>query len=127
MQSMKRSSAATLIVGSSMGNVTRRRICQYEAPSTRAASNGSLGSPARPAITISVINGVHSQISTSASDGITLAEPAIQSGSGKFSSSSTKLITPAVGSNISSQTMATATGVAIIGSSKMDVTIRLPG
>ncbi len=74
-----------------------------------------------------MISGVHSQISTSASDGITLFVPAIQSGSGSPSSSSTKLITPAVGSNISSQTIATATGVAIIGSSSSEVTMRLPG
>ena len=65
-------------------------------------------------------------MSTSASDGMTEPGPAIHSTPGRLTLCRMALATPTVGSKMSSQTMAMATGVAIIGSKKMALTRFLP-
>ena len=71
-QSIDRNSSATMIVGRSSGSVMRQNIWAGVAPSICADSYGSRGSVASPARVISVMSGVHSQVSTTASAGITM-------------------------------------------------------
>ena len=60
-----------MIVGRSSGKVIRQNICAGVAPSIRADSYGSSGRLASPARVIRVMSGVHSQVSTMASAGMT--------------------------------------------------------
>ena len=64
--SMARKRTATTRVGRSSGMVMCQKHCQWEAPSIRADSYGSLGRAARPAMAMSMMSGVHSQTSTRA-------------------------------------------------------------
>ena len=58
--------------GQTSGNVIWRNICQAPAPSRIAASYGSCGRLAMPPSTISMTSGVHCQVSTMISVGITV-------------------------------------------------------
>ena len=58
--------------GQTSGKVMWRNICQTLAPSRIAASYGSSGRLAMPPSTISITSGVHCQVSTITSVGITV-------------------------------------------------------
>src|SRR5208282_1120814 len=70
--SMTRITAATTINGQTNGTVMKRNICQPLAPSITAASYGSIGRLEMPPSTISITSGVHCQVSTITSVGITV-------------------------------------------------------
>ena len=69
--SIVRITVATMMCGQTSGTVRWRNVSHAEAPSMRAASNGSVGRLASPPSTISITSGVHCQVSTSTSVGIT--------------------------------------------------------
>ena len=69
---MVRITRATIICGQTSGRVIWRNMSHPLAPSRRAASYGSWGRDARPPSTISITNGVHCQVSTITSVGITV-------------------------------------------------------
>ena len=50
--------------GNNSGKVTWRKVCQRDAPSISAASNGSAGKLARPPSAINITSGVHCHTST---------------------------------------------------------------
>src|SRR5215208_5999311 len=77
-ESIKRNSTAVTIVGRSSGSVISQSICALLAPSITAASYGSCGKAARPARQISMISGVHCQVSTITSAGITVLDEYVQ-------------------------------------------------
>ena len=113
---MTRSIAATIRVGSIIGNVRWRKRCSAEAPSTIAASNGSGGSAARPAMQISATIGVHIQASTATRVGTTMSGSDSHSGGWAMPMPpSRKRTMPSVGSSMITHTSPMATGVATIG------------
>ena len=70
---MVRITIATTMNGQSSGSEMWRNVCQKLAPSIFAASYGSTGRLARPPSTISMTSGVHCQVSTITSVGITVS------------------------------------------------------
>ena len=60
----------TTIVNFSSGRVMCQKLCQGEAPSTRALSYSSWGIDCSPASSTSIMNGVLCQTSTSTTDTI---------------------------------------------------------
>ena len=73
-ESIRRNSAAVTMVGRKSGRVINQSIWALLAPSIIAASYGSPGRAARPARVISMISGVHCQVSTITRAGITVLE-----------------------------------------------------
>ena len=63
LASMARNISAMMMSGRSSGSWMCRRICQREAPSIVAASMGAAGMAESPASMMSMMKGVHSQMS----------------------------------------------------------------
>ena len=94
----------------------KRKRCQAEAPSTRAASNGSTAARQARPCEISATIGVHIQASTRTSVGTTQTGSESQSGGEATPiARNRKRMMPSVGSSITTQTRPIAAGVATIG------------
>src|SRR5690606_10386299 len=102
--SIVRNSKAMTNAGLRSGKVMNRNACQPLAPSMRADSYGSVGRADNPAKQMRVTKGVHCQMSTKTSAGMTVIGLFTHSIGGMPKRPKAQPITPVAGSYIMSQT-----------------------
>src|SRR5436309_11843931 len=115
-RSISRSIAATIKVGIINGKVRYRNRCHAVAPSTTAASNGSIGRADSPAMQMSATIGVHIQASTATRVGTTQLVSESHSGGVSMPITANKYRTiPNDGSSMTTHTSPIATVVGTLG------------